>query len=513
MNLPQNHGLSPAEDFERSTAIMRMACRNIMPSTTTTMRVLSCLLLVLSQSLTVSAFMVPSRNLLSSSSSYYSNSDVPYRQKYNNNLVQCRDQEQKEREIDLPSSDVHASDSNSNSNSNSNNTFEAGSSPLFSSQSQQQESSNWASAGSGSIGSLLMQMQKQEEEWRNGNDSTSLEDQAIRLDNVTSSSSSSEDSSTSRDIFDKVKRKDKLLRKQKKPALKRTSESVDEEGYDNKDDGIENLDEGQISKSKDTLSRMNSATARELDDAVTWMVSNPESKSELLDSVKSIPLPSLNTSDSSSDPASAETTTNTEKKELLEPQPLSMPEHYRDRIGRDMRHLAVSIASSIEDVDQWRTFCEEGNGGLMPLLECIREGAHFINLQKQQQKLKDPAYYEGGVFLEQHEESFMAACSACRALRDLCAVSPELSAVISDGILRANAAWSTKTMSTSYRSRAFPSLDEAMEPGHIHNTGNNFMADLMTMLRYANEYTEPSDSRRKRKSNNPFRRSKSRRGK
>lgn len=179
-----------------------------------------------------------------------------------------------------------------------------------------------------------------------------------------------------------------------------------------------------------------------------------------------------------------------------------------------MRHLAVSIASSIEDVDQWRTFCQEGNGGLMPLLECIREGARFIALQKQFMAKKKAFSAEGGILLEQQEETFMAACSACRALRDLCAVSPELSAVITDGILRANAAWSTKTESTSHRSQEFNTYRD--EEGHqgreVHQYGDNLMHDFMTMLRYANEYSEPTNPRRKAP-NNPFRRNRNRRGK
>ena len=53
-----------------------------------------------------------------------------------------------------------------------------------------------------------------------------------------------------------------------------------------------------------------------------------------------------------------------DEKDLLT---LSYPEHYKGRIGRDMRHLAVSIAASIDKSWQWKLFFDEG-GGVLPLL-------------------------------------------------------------------------------------------------------------------------------------------------
>jgi hypothetical protein len=41
-----------------------------------------------------------------------------------------------------------------------------------------------------------------------------------------------------------------------------------------------------------------------------------------------------------------------------------------------MRHLAVSIAASIDKPWQWKLFFDEG-GGVLPLLECIRDGGAF----------------------------------------------------------------------------------------------------------------------------------------
>ena len=77
----------------------------------------------------------------------------------------------------------------------------------------------------------------------------------------------------------------------------------------------------------------------------------------------------------------------------------------------------------------------------MPLLKCIQEGARFIREHINERGSKEFEFTEFAA--DQHEETFMAACTACRALRDLCAISPELSAVITDGILRSNDLWET----------------------------------------------------------------------
>lgn len=331
---------------------------------------------------------------------------------------------------------------------------------------------DWNATSGRSIGSLIMQMQKQEEQLLSttkGSSQSVPEIQAITLD------------------AGNISATENIKKTRKEPEEKRKlQESKD----------LEDLNDILTSESLSTIA---ASTARELDDSVTWMVSTPSARRELLDSVKVLPLPSVyNTA------ANKQTTSSPKRQKTLR-----MPEYF-GRISRDMRHLAVSIASSIENVEQWRTFCEEGNGGLMPLLECIREGALYINLHKQEQKQKDPM---DGFLDQQQEESFLAACSSCRALRDLCAVSPELSAVITDGILRANAAWSTTTTSTSHRSEIF-NQQQTEEDGanrRIHQTGNNLMHDFMTMLRYANEYSESSPKHEKL--NNPFRRSRNRKGK
>ena len=84
------------------------------------------------------------------------------------------------------------------------------------------------------------------------------------------------------------------------------------------------------------------------------------------------------------------------------------------------------------------------------------------------------------LLLRQHnfyEENFLAASSACRVLRDLCAVSPELSAVVTDNLLRVNAAYY----------EANPSL--------------SLMADFCTILQYTHHNTEFDQSKRARRIN------------
>lgn len=188
---------------------------------------------------------------------------------------------------------------------------------------------------------------------------------------------------------------------------------------------------------------MDLETARELDDAVT-----KGSKDDLLNDIEVLPSSSLySTLTKMKRTPKAPSASRTrlfrriKQEEEFDPEilnmPLSMPEHYDERITRDMRHLAVSISSNVDEVWQWRLFCQE-KGGIVPLLKCIQEGARFIREHINEDGNKDSEFAK---FDDRHEETFMAACTACRALRDLCAISPELSAVITDGILRANDLW------------------------------------------------------------------------
>ena len=147
---------------------------------------------------------------------------------------------------------------------------------------------------------------------------------------------------------------------------------------------------------------------------------------------------------------------------------LNHPEHYEKRLGRDMRHLGVSIAASIDKPWQWKLFFDEG-GGVLPLLECIRDGARSVE--------KGKADFIGGdadgtaILMEQHEASFAAACTACRALRDLSALSKDFSAVVTDDILKVNDQWSTCVVEGE---------------GYDCSSGG-LVSDLLFLLKYANE--------------------------
>ena len=239
------------------------------------------------------------------------------------------------------------------------------------------------------------------------------------------------------------------------------------------------------------ISTMDLETARELDSAVRTF---PESSSrdDLLKGIRVQPLSPLYRSILQQRQDDDATTALSQ----IEPLPLlSQPEHYLGRIGRDMRMLALKIVASTESVGQWRVFCQE-NAGLYPILETIREGARSIHQQQTlkkkrkkkrrrrlseqlqqdqspEQELQQPWLGVVGIgvtgdVLDQ-EQIFRAACSACRAVRDLCAISPEVAAVVTDTVLRANAAWH-----------------------------GGLMDDFCTMLRYANEYTEQRVSRRQK---------------
>ena len=122
--------------------------------------------------------------------------------------------------------------------------------------------------------------------------------------------------------------------------------------------------------------------------------------------------------------------------------PLSEPEHIA-RIEMDMKRLSVSIASGVESLDQWKAFCEDG-GGVMPLLECIRDGAR--EARDGPISIREDAHDESVIGLvEEREAAFEVACKACKTLRDLCVISKPFSAVITDSILRADSFWATRT--------------------------------------------------------------------
>mmetsp|Transcript_4552 Transcript_4552/g.9444 ORF Transcript_4552/g.9444 Transcript_4552/m.9444 type:complete len:938 (+) Transcript_4552:164-2977(+) len=150
---------------------------------------------------------------------------------------------------------------------------------------------------------------------------------------------------------------------------------------------------------------------------------------------------------------------------------LSYPEHYKNRIGRDMRHLAVSIAASIDQPWQWKLFFDEG-GGVLPLLECIRDGARSVEKGRADGDIEGTANSQQLLLEQQQDEvSFAAACTACRALRDLSALSKDFAAVVTDDILRVNEQWSTCVVEGE---------------GYDCYSGG-LISDLLILLRHANE--------------------------
>jgi predicted acylesterase/phospholipase RssA len=260
---------------------------------------------------------------------------------------------------------------------------------------KEQDESVWKWNASGSFGSLLMQLQKKEEALLAVNE-TFLEQDVVDLD--PRGEHRAEEARTAPDL---------------KP-----------------------LEEQQ---SQEQLATMDWDTAKELDNTITILSNGDRARQEL----QTLPLSALQKS-----LLGDGTTTSPEQADSTVILPLSRKAHYEERIGRDLRHLAVSIAASTETVADWQTFCAN-QGGLYPVLETIREGAQHVAPYLTNTKVNNATTSMDSQGIQnpiRMEESFQAACSACRALRDLCAISPEVSAVLTDGILRANAAWEGSLM-------------------------------------------------------------------
>lgn len=272
---------------------------------------------------------------------------------------------------------------------------------------------DWSSAASDSFGNLLLQMQKKEEALS----ASRLEADVVDLDQHSSSSSSS---------------------------------STAAEG--------ESSSKSSSTAPLESLPSMDLETARELDESV-----RPLSLQEIADQkVKVLELSPLYKAILGGTKTGLSSST---------VPVLSQPDHYVKRIGRDMRMLALNIVASTETVEQWKVFAQE-NGGLYPILDTIRIGAQSI----QQEGNIDSTPWMGlsaESEADQQEQTFRAACSACRALRDLCALSPELAAVVTDGILRANAAWRGGLMVDFYTMLQYASEDPKPEAANFRDRRRN----------------------------------------
>ena len=158
--------------------------------------------------------------------------------------------------------------------------------------------------------------------------------------------------------------------------------------------------------------------------------------------------------------------------------PLGDPEH-TERIERDMQLLAVSVASTIDTTEQYKLFVENG-GGLKPLLQTIRDGAREIR----QGELESNFYTETVLgTVELQEEALVSACTACRTLRDLCAISKPFAVVMTDGILQADASWSEPVMNKK-KKKIF--------------TSGGILSDFLTLLRHTRDFDRIYNRQRKR---------------
>jgi len=319
---------------------------------------------------------------------------------------------------------------------------------------------------SGSIGSLLMQMQRKEAELRLLNKSTSLlfsEDQALQLDASNSIAKASffnknynvetteETAATSfkNDIFSWIRKQDGEINGKGSARRKVVDQTtMDDEIARELDDSVSI----RITNTVKDVIILGPPEPNSINPKTTMMgttISNEEKENNLICAEKIKPAPKEEEDKLKKKMISTGDTDVTEDNLPS----LSRAEHYNGRIGRDMQHLAVSIASCIDSVEEWQLFCQQSTGGLEPLIECIREGAgsiregspsSFLSSGSYDRHLLSPTGKSYKNSLTRNEENFRMASSACRVLRDLCALSLDLASVITDGLLRANAAHKNK---------------------------------------------------------------------
>ena len=161
------------------------------------------------------------------------------------------------------------------------------------------------------------------------------------------------------------------------------------------------------------------------------------------------------------------------------PLPLRDPNHIA-RIERDVQHLAVSISSCVDTPQQWKVFCEDG-GGISPLVQCIRDGAREVR-QRGGFDVYDKNYEGILGIVEQSDEIFSQACSSIKVLRDLCAISKKLSAVITDDLLQVAATSSITSDKDRYEKK--------------NTTSSGLVSDLVTMVLYSKKIDNISSQRK-----------------
>ena len=106
-------------------------------------------------------------------------------------------------------------------------------------------------------------------------------------------------------------------------------------------------------------------------------------------------------------------------------------QRYNARISKDLCHLSLSIAQSIETPQEWVEFVQNG-GGLAPIIQCIHDAVDDIK-KGQAPDIEGVELY---AYDQRKENCFQAACNACRVLRDLCSKNAYWAAAITDELLR-----------------------------------------------------------------------------
>ena len=238
----------------------------------------------------------------------------------------------------------------------------------------------WQMNASGSFGSLLMKMEKRSSELHDQNHSYVLEDDALEIDPVVGNRNTTHSSS---------------------------SETSTKAGPD--------LPEDVLPEDSELLfTTLDWETAQQIDESIIKIRENVSTLTQVRETPHNNPLGSV-TSD-------AKLTTSlypsVDVNEMANISISRRSKMYRRRMDRDQKLLSLQVASSINSVEEWRTVCKFTDG-IFPLLELIRQGANDTNTEEEKELVQRSA----------------------RALRDLCALSPEIAAVITDGILRANYAW------------------------------------------------------------------------
>jgi len=151
------------------------------------------------------------------------------------------------------------------------------------------------------------------------------------------------------------------------------------------------------------------------------------------------------------------------------------------RINRDIREVAVSIASNIDNLDQWKVFYEEGEGGgLEAIFQSLKVSSRLIAVAE----VGESTF----TTVKDVERAFATACTACRSLRDLCALSPELSAIVTEAILDASSSSASHPHSpTKNKSSLQDSASTTHVPGGV-------VASLSSLLNFANQEANKKES-------------------